>query len=103
MIFKATKFSVAIAGADYVFAALTQRDFESFVAKEQRAEKPEDRKAVHREVVAAALSRAGDTTNPEDLLEMDCALFNALFIAVMQAHGMKLETKLGEAKASANS
>ena len=98
---KPTLFVVNIAGQDYQFAALSMREWEQHTAAEATALKAEDAgeqlKKVHRQVVVTALAKGGNETSMEDIVEMDVPLFKAIFKAIMEAHGMKLETKLGEA------
>jgi hypothetical protein len=96
---KPTQFVVTIAGQEYRFGALSQREMEKFVSEELAVKTdPAKLKAVWQQVVATAFSKGGNDTTVEDLAELDVPLFNALFQAIMNAHHMKLESKLGEAK-----
>ena len=103
---KPTMFKTIINGQEYKFAALSQRDMERLNQKEQAAQKADDlaaKKEAHREVVAIALSRGGTEATVDDVAEMDLPLFVALFGAIIEAHGIKLEAKVGEVQTSASS
>jgi hypothetical protein len=98
---KPTIFVVKVNDTDYTFAALTMKDFKRFVKAEQEAFETKEPDAVlkaHRDVLVAAFQRAGVEVTEEDLEEMDAPLFNALFAAVIEAHNLKLEAKVGEQK-----
>lgn len=104
---KPTLFSTTIQGQEYRFAALSQKDMERLNKKESAAREAGNNAAAieaHREVVACALTRGGTQATAEDVAEMDLPLFQALFGAVIEAHGVKLEaSKVGEVQASTNS
>jgi hypothetical protein len=104
---KPTLFSTTIAGQEYRFAALSQKTMESLTVKEAAAAAAKDQAALkqaHREVVALALARGGTEVSADDVAEFDLPLFNALFNAIIEAHGIKLEaSKVGEVQASTNS
>jgi hypothetical protein len=97
---KPTPFLATIAGQDYRFAALSLKEWEQQVEAEAAAVKANDRVKLldlHRQVVLVALTKGGNDVSMDELVEMDVPLFQAIFSAVMQAHGMKLEAKVGEA------
>lgn len=98
LVSKPTVFVVTINGQDYEFAAITLRNFSRFITEESAATTALEKINVQREVVLSALNRAGNEATMEDILDMDAPLFNTLFVAVMDAHGMKLDAKLGELK-----
>ena len=96
---KQTTFVTNIAGQDYKFAALSMRDMEHFAAEETNAKGDASAmKTVHRELVATALTRGGTEATADDIADMDLPLFSALFGKIMEAHGMKLDATVGEAK-----
>ena len=105
MKFAKTIFECEIAGEKYRFAALTMRQMERLSKQEDEATDLNGRVAVRQETIALALSGAGEAVTADDIAEnMSGPVFAALFAAVMQAHGLKLETKnLGELAASASS
>lgn len=131
MRFKPTIFEVEIAGEKYRFGALTQKEMERWVAKETdageqvvdsdplpdaprseadvkarvQAKQAAAKLTVRYEMVASALSKAGEPITGDELgEECPAPVFTTLFIGIMQAHGMKLDaSKLGEVKASVNS
>jgi hypothetical protein len=99
-----TFFDVDIAGQHFKIAALSLREFQRFQKAEEQAVEAKDLAAldnVRLNVVALALKNAGMDISEDDVAEsLSRLMLNSLYLAIVEANGMKLSAKVGEASAS---
>lgn len=105
---KRTLFNVDIAGQSFKIAALTLREFQRIAKDEKAAVEAKNYdllQALRCKTVALALTNAGtDTVNEDDVANnLSVLVLNSLYASVLEANGLKLEPKLGEAEASPSS
>jgi hypothetical protein len=104
---KRTVVQVDIAGHSYKLAALTMREMERLAKEEKEAVDAKDWSAlslVRCKTVALSLSNAGEQVTADQVAEeLSNVMLNSLYLAIMEANGLKLSTKVGEVEASQSS
>jgi hypothetical protein len=95
MDFKPTIFAVEVNGQEFKFAAMTQRDMERLIERENAAkDDPVALKRLNVETLVNAMLKAGVQTTIEEVAEgMPLPVFKSLFSAFLVAQGVKLEAK----------
>jgi len=89
---------VAINEQDYEFAAPSLKDLEKLTKAEKETKEPQAKVDLWRGLVFNALKKAHPELKDEDVKELDIPVIDALFGAIMESLGTKLEAKLGERK-----
>jgi hypothetical protein len=97
---KATIFEATVQGSVFKFAARSMRYMEAMIAKEKDAVakgEQEVLKALHDDFMLSALNGVeGQSVTAEDLKDLDAPMKNGLFSAILKAHGMLPDSKVGE-------
>jgi hypothetical protein len=95
MDFKPTIFAVEVNGQEFKFAAMTQREMERLIERENAAATDSAAlKKLNVETLVNAMKKAGMETSVEEVAEnMPLPVFKSLFSAFLVAQGVKLEAK----------